>query len=82
MKVIERKWHGGDKVYDLEDLLSGTLQSQDSERGALEDVEKKVSVMADTVGKVLAILVEKRILALNEVYSLCGGYADITEVKE
>ena len=82
MKVIAKTWEG-EKEYGLEDLLADTIQNQYSESGGLlEDIAKRTRVLANTVARVLTILVEDKKIGLQNAYNLCGGYMRVREEIE
>lgn len=73
MKVKIKDWSGS-QTLPLE--AACTPYSSADDRGQLETVETQLQLVSDTLGRLIANLIEKHILTIDEAKEMISDYGD------
>jgi hypothetical protein len=79
MKVGVKNWTGKYVEMELERALTPDPYTGYGS-GELENMQSKLNAVCETVGKLLAYMVEQKTLSLTEAASIAGVAHDITSV--
>jgi hypothetical protein len=60
--------------------LADALTPRESRDGQVEAAQAQADAVADAIGRLTALLVEKGAITLDEAKSACGAYDDITPI--
>lgn len=78
MRVKIKTWRG-QRETELEDALTPSIGAYECE-GQLERAESLARKSAEAFGRLAALLVERRLISLDEAVSASGVSEEITEV--
>lgn len=75
MRVKVKNWRG-ERVTDLEDALTPSVGAYEAE-GELERAKCLANKAAEGLGRLAALLVERRLISLEEAATACGITDDL-----
>lgn len=76
MLIVVDKGRFHERVEEAGDFFYSKL-NEGSDRGALEDVEKVCMQLADALGRLLGLMVDKQLVSLEEAAKMVGAYGTI-----